>query len=62
MAGATKRELQGVKEYPGIKELKPVELAAKTIKLADPRIAQRMKHDYLNAIGCSIPLFPPDQI
>ena len=62
LAGATKRELQGVKEYLGIKELEPVELVAKTVKLADPTIAQRMKHAYLNAIGCSIPLFPPDQI
>ena len=46
----------------GIKELEPVELVARTVKLADPKVAQRMKHDYLNAIGCSIPLFPPDQI
>ena len=62
LASATKRELQAVKEYLGIKELEPVELVARTVKLADPTIAQRMKHDYLNAIGCSIPLFPPDQI
>ncbi|MDO8354178.1 MAG: Stf0 family sulfotransferase [Aestuariivirga sp.] len=62
LAGATKRELQGVKEYLGIKELEPVELVAKMVKLADPTIAQRMKHDYLNAIGSSTPRFPPDQI
>jgi trehalose 2-sulfotransferase len=62
LAGATKRELQGVKDYLGIKELEPVELVAKTVKLADPKIAQRMKHAYLNAIGCSMPFFPSDQI
>ena len=62
LAGATKRELQGVKEYLGIKELEPVDLVAKTVKLVDPTLAQRMKHDYLNAIGCSMPLFPPGQI
>lgn len=62
LASATKRELQAVKEYLGIKELEPVELVARTVKLADPTIAHRMKHDYLNAIGCSIPLFPPVQI
>jgi LPS sulfotransferase NodH len=62
LAGATKRELQGVKDYLGIKELEPVELVAKTVKLADPQIAHRMKHAYLNAIGCSMPFFPPDQI
>ena len=52
LAGATERELQGVKEYLGIKELAHVELVAKTVKLADPGIALKMKHDYLNAIGC----------
>ena len=39
-----------------------VELVAKTVKLADPQIAHRMKHAYLNAIGCSMPFFPTDQI
>jgi LPS sulfotransferase NodH len=58
LASATKRELQGVKEYLGIKELAPVELVARTVKLADPAIAQKMKHDYLNAIGGSLPHFP----
>jgi LPS sulfotransferase NodH len=54
LAGATKPVLQGVKDYLGIKELEPVELVSKTVKLSDPMIAQRMKHDYLNAMGCSI--------
>jgi trehalose 2-sulfotransferase len=62
LAGATKHVLQGVKEYLGIKELEPVELVAKTVKLVDPTLAQRMKHDYLNAIGCSMPHIPPGQI
>jgi len=53
LASATEREFQGVKEYLAIKELESVKLVTGTVKVADPAIVLRMKHDYLNAIGCS---------
>jgi hypothetical protein len=53
LVSATERELQGVKEYLAIKELEPVKLVTTTVKVVDPAIALRMRHDYLIAIGCS---------